>query len=73
LYSPGETLGSLCKRNGDEVYAEYKKAILNGIKENLERHPNTDTSLEEQQDTQRIVKKLVRSNSEEKVNVCMAA
>ncbi|XP_064622843.1 uncharacterized protein LOC135485045 [Lineus longissimus] len=62
----GETLGALCKRNGDEIYANTKKAILNGIRVNLERRPQTEASLEEQQDTERLVKKLVRSNSEEK-------
>ena len=68
-FSPGEVIGTLCKRVGPQVYDRCKSTILEGISNNLERDTMMDGSISETESSDKLIEKLSSSPRGEKVHV----
>ena len=60
-------MGTLCRRDGPEVYVSAKDTILEGVQSNLERRPIGEAGISEQEHAEKLAEKLAGTSP--KVNI----
>ena len=52
-------MGTLCQRDGPDVYVATRDTILDGIRSNLERKPLDQAGIAEQENAEKLAEKLI--------------
>ena len=51
-------MGTLCRRDGPEVYVSTKDTILEGVQSNLDRRPIGEAGISQQEQAEKLAEKL---------------